>query len=91
MAKLSRIAPATIAAIETSKAQPTDRIVAALTEAPRSTTAISSSSLALKSIPGFHAAPGVQAVRTAAPTRMASTRASIHARPEAASSTCCRT
>jgi hypothetical protein len=41
-------------------------------------------------MPGFHLSPGVQAVRIAAPTRIASTKASIQARPEVISSTCCK-
>ena len=80
------IAPATIARIEKRRGQPAERIVAALIDAPRSTTAISSTSLALKSMPGFHRLPGTQVVRIAAPIKIASTSASIHVLPENTSS-----
>jgi hypothetical protein len=87
--KLSRIAPATMPRIETSKGQPAARTVVALSDAPSSTTATSSTNLALNSTPRFHLGPGIQTVRTAVPTRIASTSASIQARPAAANSTRC--
>ena len=58
----------------------------ARTERPSRTTAISSSSLAEKSMPAAYCAPGVQAVRTAVPMRMASTRLSSQARPKSRAS-----
>ena len=58
-----------------------DYRVAALTDAPSSTTATSSMILALKSTPGLKRAPGVQTVRTAAPSRMARTKGSSQAWP----------
>ena len=51
---------------------------AAFRDAPNSATATSSSVLALNVIPACHRGPGVQAVRTAAPSRMASTSVSSH-------------
>jgi hypothetical protein len=88
MLKLSRIAPATIPRIDTRRIQPADKMVAALTLAPSSNTAISRSSFALKLIPGFHLGPGVQTVRTAAPIRIANTNASNQERPATISSSC---
>ncbi len=53
----------------------------ALTEAPSSTTAISSSVLALKRMPRLKRSSGLSSVRTAVPIRIASTRLSSQARP----------
>src|SRR5690606_16175636 len=64
--------------------------VAALTEAPSRTTAISSRVRALNSTPGRSEAGGVHTERTAAPIRMASTMASIQPRPNSRSSRLCR-
>ena len=63
--------------------------VAALTEAPSRTTAISSRVRALNSTPGRRAAGGVHTERTAAPIRMARTMASIQPRPNSRSSSVC--
>src|SRR5690606_12142365 len=64
--------------------------VAALTEAPSRTTAISSRVRALNSTPGRSEAGGVHTERTAAPIRMARTMASIQPRPSSRTSRLCR-
>ena len=76
--KLRTIVPVTITTMQASRRHPAASTVAALTLAPRSTTATSRSCLALNLMPGIHAFPGVQAVRTAVPIRIDSTSASIH-------------
>ena len=55
---------------------PSAAIMVMLTDAPSSTMANSSTNLALKPMPSFQLLPGFQAVRTATPIRIASTRAS---------------
>ena len=51
-------------------------IVAALTEAPSMTIATSSRSFAENSMPGIQRGPGLQALRIATPSKIASTSAS---------------
>ena len=60
----------------TSRNGPSAQTIAALSEAPSSTTAISSRVLALKPMPVRQAGPGAQKARTATPTRIAMTSAS---------------
>ena len=59
-----------------SRIGPSAQTVPALSEAPSSTIAISSSVLALTLMPGCQTGPGVQKVRTSTPSRIAITSAS---------------
>jgi hypothetical protein len=74
--KLSASMIATVPAIAPISARPEAAIAAKLIEAPSSTTATSSSCLALKAMPERHRSDGFQAVRIAIPSRIAMTRAS---------------
>ena len=56
-------------------------MVVMLTEAPSMTIATSSTNLAQKLMPGLKRGPGVQALRTATPIRIASTSASRYGWP----------
>ena len=67
---------ATIAAMPASIGAPIARTVRALTDAPSSITATSSNCLAENWMPANHGPSGRQTVRTATPTRIASTSAS---------------
>ena len=67
----------TVAAMAPIRSQPDARIAAKLIDAPSSITATSSSCLALKAIPERQRSDGSQAVRTAIPSRIATTSASI--------------
>ena len=86
MPTLSRMALATTPAMPARSGSPAARIVAALTDAPSSTTATSSRYLALNAMPSCHRSPGVHRLRTAVPIRMARTNASSHALPASARS-----
>ncbi len=76
MTKLTQSAMATTDAMPNSRIGPSAQTVAALTEAPSSTTANSSRNLPLNAMPGANCGAGVHAVRTATPSRIASTSAS---------------
>jgi hypothetical protein len=74
--KLMPSAIATTEAMPTRRNGPSARTVATLTDAPSMTTAHSSRNFALNVIPGIKRGVGIPAVRTATPTRIASTSAS---------------
>ncbi|MCY1238745.1 hypothetical protein D9M72_515010 [compost metagenome] len=71
----------TMATMVTSRVGPLSAIASKLSMAPIRTIAVSSRTLAEKWMPERKRALGVQIVRTVAPSRMARTRASSHARP----------
>ena len=75
-AQLARMVSATAPTMPASSAGPDATMAARLTEAPSRVTATSSTCLAETAIPALKRAPGTQAVRSAVPRRMASTRAS---------------
>ena len=81
MPKLVGMASTTTPAMPNSRPGPTSARVRKEMDTPSSATAISSICLAPKVMPERNRVPGVQAVRTAVPARMASTRASSQARP----------
>ena len=76
MPKLRPSVTTTVAAIAPSKATPDAAIAAKLMDAPSSITATSSSCLALKAMPACQRSDGFQKLRTAMPSRIASTSAS---------------
>ena len=67
----------TTAAIDASSAMPDAAMAAKLMEAPSSMTATSRSCLALKAMPACQRGDGFQKLRTAIPSRIAITSASI--------------
>ncbi len=76
MPKLSARVTMTVAAIAPSNAAPDAATAAKLIDAPSSITATSSSCLALKAMPACQRSEGFQKLRTAMPSRIASTSAS---------------
>jgi hypothetical protein len=76
MTKLAPSAIATTEAMPTRRNGPSARTVATLTDAPSMTTAHSSRNFALNAIPGMKRGFGIHAVRTATPSKIASTSAS---------------